>query len=164
MDRKICIIGHGRHGKDTVAQIIKYEIGLDFESSSMMAAKIFIYDELKNKFNYSSFEECYEDRHSHRSLWHDLICDYNKEDKSRLAKDIMKENSIYVGMRSNEELNKCKENNIFNLVIGVFDSEKPLEDSSSFDIDIFKQSDFIITTGDLDKTTEKVKQFCKLLK
>lgn len=164
MKNKILIIGHARHGKDTVAQMISDNTGLTFESSSVAAAKIFLYDALKDKYGYSSFNECYEDRVNRRKEWHDLICEYNKEDKARLAKDILSINDMYVGMRSNEEVNKCLKDGIFDIVIGVFDPNKPLEPKESFDIDMFATSDFIIIAGDIDKTRRTVELISKSLK
>jgi len=164
VNKNILIIGHGKHGKSTVAQLISNILGTSHEDSSMMAAKIFIYDQLKQSHDYNSFEECYTDRHNHRALWHNLICSYNKYDKARLAKDIMAENDIYVGMRSDDELSECKRIGLFDMVIGVFDPNKPLEGKDSFNIDLFQQSDFIIITGDLEKTAKNVKEFCKILK
>ena len=164
MKNKILIIGHARHGKDTVAQMISDNTGLTFESSSVAAAKIFLYDALKDKYGYSSFNECYEDRVNRRKEWHDLICEYNKEDKARLAKDILSINDMYVGMRSNEEVNKCLKDGIFDIVIGVFDPNKPLEPKESFDIDMFAMSDFIIIAGDIDKTRRTVELISKSLK
>lgn len=164
MKNKILIVGHMRHGKDTVAQMISENTGLTFESSSVAAAKIFLYDALKDKYEYSSFGECYDDRINHRKEWHDLICEYNKGDKARLAKDILSINDMYVGMRSNEEVNKCLKDGIFDLVIGVFDPNKPLEPKESFDIDMFAISDFIIITGDIDKTRRTVELISKSIK
>ena len=158
---KILIIGHMRHGKDTVAEFIEEFTGMSFKSSSEMAAEIFIYDELKNKYGYSSFMECFEDRMNHRADWYDLIKDYNKIDKSKLAKNILEHNNMYVGMRSQEELNKCIEDDVFDFIIGVFDPDKSLESKDSFDIDLFSSSDFIIPTGDLTRTKRKVKIFCE---
>ena len=34
--------------------------------------------------------ECFEDRVNHRSEWFDLITNYNKEDRTRLTKEILK--------------------------------------------------------------------------
>lgn len=161
MCKKILLIGHARHGKDTVAQMISDETGIKFESSSMTAAKIFIYDELKEKYNYSSFEECYEDRMNHRKEWHELICGYNEKDPSRLTKDILSINDMYVGMRSDREFQECMKNNLFDLVVGVFDPNKPLEPKDSFDIDLFRSCDFLIITGDLEKTRKNVKILTK---
>ena len=65
---KLLIIGHGRHGKDTVSEILCNDFKLSFISSSMFACKKFIYDELKDKYEYKSFEECYDDRHNHDNI------------------------------------------------------------------------------------------------
>lgn len=161
---KILLIGHGRHGKDTVAEYIKKFTDVNFSSSSMAAAKIFIYDELKNKYKYTTFEECYNDRANHRAEWYDLICGYNKHDKARLAKKIMRDNDIYVGMRDKDEINKCKEDGVFDFVLGVFDPRKPLEPSNSFNIDVFSDSDFVIINNEgLIELKNKVELFCKIL-
>jgi len=160
---KLLIIGHMRHGKDTVAAMIEEYTGMSFKSSSEMAAEIFIYDELKDKYGYSTFMECFEDRMNHRAEWHNLICDYNILDKAKLAKEILKHNDMYVGMRSQAEIDKCIEDNVFDMIIGVFDPNKPLEPKDSFDIDLFASSDIIIPTGDLDVVKRKVKKMCMYL-
>jgi hypothetical protein len=153
---KLLIIGHGRHGKDTVAQMISDCTGLTFESSSKSAAKIFIYDKLKDKYGYKTFKECYEDRSNHRAEWHDLICWYNKDDKAKLAKKILSLNDMYVGMRSNQEIEKCQQDNLFDHIIGVYDPNKPLEPDDSFDINLFEKSDIIIITGNQNRVRENI--------
>lgn len=160
-NKKILILGHARHGKDTVAQMISDETGLKFESSSMAAAKIFIYDYLKDKYGYNSFKDCYEDRINHRKEWHDLICDYNKNDRAGLARDVLSINDMYVGMRSNVELEESQ--GLFDIILGIFDPDKPLESKDSFDIDLFRVSDYIVITGNLKKTRKNIKKFCKIL-
>lgn len=144
MKKKICIIGHARHGKDTVAEIICKHYGYRSESSSQAASRLFLYEALKDKYGYNTPEECYEDRVNHRAEWFDMICEYNKNYPGQLAKDIMQSNEIYTGMRSNRELEACVKDGIFDLVIGVFDPIRPLEPRDSFDIDIWSKSDFII--------------------
>lgn len=154
----LLIIGHARHGKDTVAEMISNLTGYKFESSSAAAARIFIFDNLKDKYGYKDFNECYEDRMERRKEWYDLICDFNKEDKSKLAKEIMKDSNIYVGMRSNEECEKCLSDKVFDIVIGVFDPRKPLEPSTSFNIDLWSKSDIVIVNkGSLEDLENKVK-------
>ena len=140
----ILIIGHARHGKDTVAEFLRDIYGFKFASSSYSAAKIFIYDRLKDKYGYKSLDECFEDRVNHRCEWHDLICWYNAEDKARLAKEIMKENDIYVGMRSDDEIQACVEQGVFDVVVGVYNPRKPHEGTGSFNIDLFMMSDYVI--------------------
>ena len=160
---KLLIIGHMRHGKDTVAEIIEEHTGMSFKSSSEMAAEIFIYNKLKDKYGYSSFIECFEDRMNHRAEWHDLIKNYNDPDKAKLAKEILKHNDMYVGMRSQVEIDKCVKDGVFDIIIGVYDPNKPLEPKDSFDIDLFASSDIIIPTGDLKIVKEKVKKLCNYI-
>lgn len=161
---KLLIIGHARHGKDTCAEILRDEIGMTFTSSSMKAAEIFIYDELKDKYGYESFEECFEDRVNHRAEWHDLIIEYNRTDKARLAKDILSESDCYVGMRSGEEIDECVSQGIFDLVIWIDASDRlPLEPKDSFNINK-SFADVIIDNNSTEEIFYKrVKRLSKII-
>ena len=146
--KKILVLGHARHGKDTVAEMIKKEFGLTFESSSIAAARIFLYDTLKEKYGYTSPEQCFEDRVNHRAEWYDLICKYNEVDKARLAKMILEKDDMYVGMRDEAEIEACMNQGVFDLIIGVYDPRKPLEPKNSFNIDLWKACDLIIPNAE----------------
>jgi hypothetical protein len=102
---KIFIIGHGRHGKDTVAEFIERHYGLTFESSSMFCAERVCrpWMERVHAITYDSLEECYADRHNHREAWYNAIMAYNKGDPARLSQEIFTEYDMYVGIRSREE-------------------------------------------------------------
>jgi hypothetical protein len=163
--KKILIIGNARHGKDTVAEIIKKQFGLNFESSSVAAARIFIYDALKNKYGYTSPEECFEDRVNRRDEWYQLICGYNEVDKARLAKMILEKDDMYVGMRDDAEIQACIDQGIFDLIIGVYDPRKPLEPATSFNIDLWAVSDIVIPNAEgLLELNYRVKALEPLLK
>jgi len=69
---KLLIIGHARHGKDTLAELLRDTFELKFVSSSQAASDIFIFDELKDKYGYTTPEECFEDRVNHRAEWYDM--------------------------------------------------------------------------------------------
>lgn len=154
---KLLIIGHGRHGKDTVAAILKEEFGLTHLASSEASSTIFVFDALKEKYGYLTVEECFNDRANHRAEWYDLICNYNKFDQARLAKEIVRRANVYVGMRSSTEFNECVKQSVFDVVLGVIDPRKPLEDPKSMDIDVEKYSDIIITNdGTLEDLRSKV--------
>jgi len=123
---KLVITGCGQHGKDTVCEILKEEYGFTFESSSQLANKLVIYNQLKEY--YSSLEDCFKDRRNWRILWHQLICRYNTPDKTRLAKAIFKDHDIYCGLRNIEEFNQAKKENLIDVSIWVDASfRKPLE-------------------------------------
>jgi hypothetical protein len=141
---KILIIGHAQHGKDTSAEIINSLFGYSFDSSSVAAARIFLYEKLKDKYGYGNFMECFEDRVNKRKEWHDEIKAFNAEDPTRLAREILKENDVYVGMRSNIEIVSCVDAGVFDLVIGIYDYRKPLESPNSFDINLWERTDIII--------------------
>ena len=51
---KLLVIGHGRHGKDTVCEILRDHYGYTFESSSKFCSLQFIYNDLKDKYGYAN--------------------------------------------------------------------------------------------------------------
>lgn len=153
-----------RHGKDTFAELMGEYYGLKFQSSSQAAADIFIYDTLKDKYNYSTPEECFEDREGHRQEWYELILDYNKDDRARLAKGILERADCYVGMRDHGEITECMNQGLFDLIIWVDASGRlPLEPSTSFNIDMSCADIIIENNGTLDEFKGKVKRIGSIL-
>ena len=129
MKHKLLVIGHGRHGKDTVCEILRDEYGYSFESSSQFCSKLFIYNDLKDKYNYTSEEECYADRHNHRKEWYDAICDYNLSDAATLGREMFKKYDIYCGLRNKREFFAMKNTGVFDYCIWV-DRSMHLESES----------------------------------
>ena len=161
---KILIIGHARHGKDTIADYFNEFYDCKCESSSIAALRLFLYDALKGKYDYKTPEECFEDRVNHRAEWHKLICDYNKNDKAKLAKDILNISNCYVGMRDTEEINECIKQGLFDLIIWVDASKRlPMEDSSSFNIDQSCADIIIENNYDYESFKSKVIRLGKII-
>lgn len=100
---KLLVLGHGRHGKDTVSEIIAKKYNLSFVSSSWFLSENIMFNALKDKYGYNDPLECYNDRHNHRKEWFDLIVDYCREDKAKLGRAIFNEYDIYCGLRNIEE-------------------------------------------------------------
>jgi dephospho-CoA kinase len=164
-DSKFLILGSARHGKDSFAEIMNEVYGLKFKSSSQAAADIFLYDTLKDKYGYETPEECFEDRVNHRAEWKELICDYNKDDRARLAKDILKDSDCYVGMRDRDEINECMCQGLFDIIIWVDASERlPQEPASSFNIDKTCADIIVENNGTYEEFREKVIRLGKILK
>ena len=140
---KYLVIGHGRHGKDTVCEILQ-QLGLTFVSSSWFVAEKVIFPHM----NYDTVQECYDDRHNHRQQWHDLIHEYCKDDHSRLVKEILAENDIYCGLRNRKEFEASK--HLFDVVFWVDRSEHlPPESSNELTAD---DADFVIdNNGSLEE-------------
>ena len=151
MDDKltILIIGNGGHGKDEAAKIIQDEFGLTFMSSSWAAAEQVVFPKLRDF--YSSVEACYEDRRNHRQVWYDLITEYNKDDRTKLARAILETSNIYVGMRNRDELLACKEAGVFDYILWI-DAENRLPPENDTSITVTADDAFIIidNNGDLD--------------
>lgn len=161
---KLLVLGHKRHGKDSFAELLNEMYGLTFKSSSQSAADIFIYDGLKEKYGYKTPEECFEDRMNHRAEWYEMIKDYNKDDRAKLAKGILATSNCYVGMRDRGEIEECINQNLFDIIIWVDASKRlPLEDSDSFNIDISCADIIIDNNGDYNTFKEKVRRVGKIL-
>ena len=162
---KLLLVGNMRHGKDSFAEILNQEFGYTFESSSQAAANIFLYDLLKDKYGYLTPEECFEDRMNHRQEWYEAICDYNKDDRAKLAKGILERSDCYVGMRDRGEIEECIKQGLFDLVIWIDASERlPLEDASSFNIDKSCADIIVDNNGTEAQFRERVKRLGKILK
>lgn len=161
---KLLILGSARHGKDTFAEILRDRFFLEFKSSSQAAADIFIYKELKDKYGYTTPEECFEDRMNHRQEWYEMICDYNKDDRARLAKDILSITDCYVGMRDRDEINECMEQGLFDIIIWVDASDRlPLEGAGSFNIDRSCADIVLENNGTLEEFVEKTTRLGKII-
>lgn len=133
MTRKLIVIGHARHGKDSVAQHLAQKLGLRYRGSSEVCAD-FIFELLKDKYGYKTPLECFEDRVNHRAEWHNIIADYCKDDKARLGKIIFKDNDIYCGIRAQDELDAVMAE--FDCLVLWVDASKrhPLEPTSSMQL------------------------------
>lgn len=154
-----------RHGKDSMSEILRDNLDFKFISSSQAAADIFIYDLLKQKYGYKTSEECFEDRVNHRAEWYQLICDYNKDDRTNLARGILELANCYVGMRDRDEILACMKEGLFDLIVWVDASERlPSEDASSFNIDKSCADIIIDNNSTFEVFKERVLRFGKTLK
>ena len=154
------ILGSARHGKDSMAEILRDEFGMTFESSSQAASDIFLYDLMKEKYGYETSEECFEDRHNHRQEWYEAIKEYNQYDKAKLAKGILDRADCYVGMRDREEIRECIKQGLFDLIVWVDASDRlPEEPATSFNIDRSCADIIIENNGTYEEFYEKVLRF-----
>lgn len=150
---KLLVLGHARHGKDTVAEILQKDYGFTFTSSSLFCAKKVIWnaihyprealnrhkaagspgmdvDALETELvmmmdrEYPSVEACFNDRANFRTAWFSLIAGYCYPNKERLAREIFEENDIYVGVRNKREYYAIVNSGIVDGVIWVDASER----------------------------------------
>lgn len=161
---KLLIIGHGRHGKDTVAEILRDHYGYSFESSSHFCSKRFIYNMLKDKYSYASEEECYADRHNHRQEWYDAICAYNVPDAARLGREIFADHDIYCGLRNKKEFHAMRNTGVFDYAIWVDRSDHvPPEPKTSMTLEQWMADHTIDNNGSLEELQFNVQQLIQWL-
>tara|TARA_R110000737_G_scaffold351110_2_gene392266 strand:+ start:598 stop:1125 length:528 start_codon:yes stop_codon:yes gene_type:complete len=156
-NKKVLILGHARHGKDTVADILHNEFNLKCSSSSMSVLDSFLFKILNKKYklNYKNTKEAFKDRMNVRKIWFDEISKYNKNDKTRLAREVLKTNDIYVGLRSAEEIEACIKRGVFDLIIGVYDNRKPHENNVNWNLGTY--CDYIIqNNGSLEELKARI--------
>lgn len=149
--KKLLIIGHGRHGKDTVAEILRDEFDYKFTSSSQFVGEECIWDNWGCAV-YPNFDAMYDDRSNHRTLWADLISAYNTPDKTKTAATMLSRGfDMYVGMRMRDELEACNAVELFDHVVWV-DRSKHLPPEPFASMELVKEDAdiFIDNNGNLD--------------
>lgn len=161
---KLLVIGHGRHGKDTVCEILRDNYNYTFESSSQFCSRLFIYDMLKDKYGYVSEEECYADRHNHRVEWYNAICAYNEKDAATLGRAMFDEFDIYCGLRNRREYFAMKNTGVFDYCIWVDRSmHLPPESKDSMSLEQWMADYTIDNNGTLEDLNFNVDQLLKYL-
>lgn len=137
----ILLCGHGRHGKDAVAELLKeygfrsYSPTKWFANEVMLPASRAAWQDRKPDDPqpplpyYSSAEACWEDRVNHRQVWIDAIAAFNGEDGTLLAEMMVAQGSdIYIGIRRLAEFYAVKRAGIFQATVWVDAAERlPLE-------------------------------------
>ena len=161
---RLLIIGHARHGKDTVAEKISDKMGLKFTSSSVFVGKEIIWPTWGSQ-RYSSFGDMFADRVNHRKTWADLISAYNTPDKTRTAKTMLERGyDMYVGMRKRDEFNACCEAGLFDHIIWVDAlSRLPPEGKDSMELMACHANIYLDNNGSEDYVNYFVKEIQEFL-
>jgi hypothetical protein len=159
---KLFIIGHGRHGKDTVAEFIRDKYGLTFESSSKFCAEHVVRPWLaKIGIEYDSLEECYDDRHTYRVEWYHAIMEFNEDDPSRLSREIFNTYDMYVGIRSRVEFLAAKQYSDLSIWVDAF-QRHPEPDPTC--VILKSDCDIVIdNNGSIEEQQEKLTRLFDLL-
>lgn len=146
---KIMIVGVGRHGKDTVAELIEEFTGMKFASSSYVAAKHVIGAQLSTFYPgvWSDYSDglieaddliplIHSLRHheGQRDRWRDAIAEFNRDDETRLARILYLTADVYVGCRRRKEFMAGREEGLFQLSIYVDASKRVQSDDETCEI------------------------------
>jgi hypothetical protein len=131
---RILVLGHARHGKDTVADILSRHHGRRCLSTSLAAAQVVRLALSEEGITYESDEACYADRVNHRAFWFDTIADLNDPDPATLVRHILEYHDVVAGLRSAREFGASAA--LFDAIWWVDASGRgvPTELTSSMDI------------------------------
>ena len=153
---KLLVVGHGRHGKDTVCEMLE-QYGYKFQSSSKFCSELFIYKDLKEQYGYANEEECYTDRHNHRTEWYNMIHNYCSDDLAKLGRNLFAKHDIYCGLRNKREFFAMQNEEIFDYAIWVDRTDHlPKEDPASMSIEQWMCDYTIDNNGSLDRLEKNV--------
>jgi hypothetical protein len=158
---RLIIVGHARHGKDTVGDLFTKLGGFEWASSSYVAADKVVRPYLKKFYDveYDTVDECFMDRMHYRAAWYDAITAYNTPDKTKLAQDIFAVNDIYVGLRNKKELWAIRAAGMVDHVVWVDALDRlPPEPASSMSIEPCMADFHIDNNGSLEETEFNVKR------
>ena len=166
MHPKLILLGHARHGKDTVADLLRDRHGFKPMGSSLFACERVIMPWFRSKgIPYTSWSACYADRVNHRDIWFQLICEFNRKEPARLARLLFEAgHDVYVGMRSAREFEAAR--HLADVVVWVDALGRlPPEPADSFDIDPAAVCDWRIdNNGSPELLEERVDDFVRWLK
>lgn len=151
---KVLILGSGRSGKDTVAEILLELTGLKVTSSSWFLAEV-IFNQFGGNSLYSDVESCFNDRHNNRTNWFNFVRAYNQGDECRLAREILEVSDIYVGLRSLIEFKAAR--HLFDYIFYVDASKRVDYIDSTFEIPYDNQMIKIDNNQTLEDLKHQVK-------
>jgi hypothetical protein len=162
---RILLLGHARHGKDTVADILEQYGFKCLASSTFALNKIMLPYFESQGIHYPTPEACFEDRvnNNNRAIWFREIENYNKPDWDRITKELLSDGyHVYVGMRSKTEFIHSRKH--YDFVLWVDASARlPLESSSSNEMLFTDANIYIDNNGNLDDLKWNVRQVLNAL-
>lgn len=129
---KLLLLGYARHGKDSVAEILRDKYGFKFISSSEFVGREIIWNTW-GKIRYPTFDDMFADRRNWRVQWMEMISLYNTPDKAKTARTMLERGyDMYVGMRRLDELQASR--HLFDHIIWVDRSKHLPPETGSMDI------------------------------
>jgi len=178
---KLMICGFGRAGKDSVADQISKRLGVKTQCSSSLAARHVIAPQINKLFDSDYIDRIakvegkwvhpdiieknlFETRHEGdgRKIWFDAICEYNKEDPTRLMRKLYDIADVYVGCRSLREF-LAGQHECFQFSIWVDGSKRVAPEITTCEIKPENCDIIIDNNGTEFELTAKVDRLCDFL-
>lgn len=157
----ISISGHGRAGKDSLAEWMKNHTVLLYTKSTSAYLKTEMFHHMRVLgHEYKDEEECYSDRANHRNIWAEYIDLFNKNDPARLYKRCLAEQQILTGVRRHHEFAAVQALGVVDLYIWVDRPGNPVDVTQGYGPEM---CDIILLNDTLEGLFTRAERLCKQL-
>ena len=148
MKKRLLIVGHGRSGKDTAAEIL-HGAGLTYAGSLSWFALPFMAKRLKQPLQIA-----WERRHEHRMAWYHGCNELRREDPLFLVRLALAEANVVTGLRDIAEITAAKEENLFDEILWVERNGTPIDPTLTYGKE--QCSDVVFNNGTLAEFKENL--------
>lgn len=125
----IAVVGHGRAGKDTIAEMLGKLTGLTYGGSMSRTVLPLVADSLG-----LLPEEAWPTRHEQRRYWYEWCNEFRKDDPALIAKMLLGTADFVVGIRDKVELEACIEQGLFRHFVWVDRPNLPKDPTLTYDL------------------------------
>lgn len=158
---RIAICGHGQCGKNTVSEWFENRTILRYTGSTSWYAAQEVFARMQELgIEYSSLEQCYEDRGTHRQIWADVIDQMHTEDKTILCRRCLEDQDVINGIRRRDELIASREAGLLDLIIWI-DRDVPNDPTQDYgpeicDISVLNRQDKLALYRRLERLSKSL--------
>lgn len=111
---RVCIIGHGRHGKDEAAAALHGKGRLRYCGPTSWQALPYIARELDLPESFA-----WDTRHEKRQFWKDWCDEFRRHDPLRLVRLALRHGNIVAGVRDKVEIEALRDSGLFDEILWV---------------------------------------------
>lgn len=130
---KLLILGHARHGKDTVLELLRADHGFQYRPATSIICEQIVYPVLAPLYPGGPVQ-CEADKDGHRQTWFDLVrAHLATHGQDWLVRETLKHGDLFAGTRSRSEYEATR--HLFDFILWVERKGYPEEPSTSMELE-----------------------------
>lgn len=154
----IALVGMGRAGKDTAAEIIAYSEYTDIPAPK--SASLIVLPLIAHMVGLPDYH-VYDNRHANRAFWIAACHAIREGDVTRIVRYCLSQCPLVIGIRGKEEFRQVVETNMVDLTVWIGNKRVSVDPTVEFSRD---DCDIVIdNNGTLEEFTKRVEKFAKLV-
>jgi len=158
---KVVIAGYSGHGKMEIAKLLSAH-GFSCITKTRFIYEKFLFDQLVlDGYDYRTVNKAIKDKRNHQQYFDLSVSKYESGDCSKIAKKLLEEYNVYVGICDSKELNTLRERGLVDIVIWVdgFTRLGTTDPVSNIDI-VESDADFVFdNNGSKEDLEDEIKSF-----